>query len=72
MEDFGFTQPKRYAGKIVFSGPLFYKVYKNADFLRIDANVENLLARGYEVRQRMKQIPVGDSLKVTEMKLERK
>ncbi|CAB3244819.1 unnamed protein product [Arctia plantaginis] len=71
MEAFGFTQAERNAANTVFNGSVFYTVYKDADFLRIDANIENLLTRGYEVRQKMKTIPVGDSLVIQGMKLER-
>ncbi|XP_022834948.1 uncharacterized protein LOC111362505 [Spodoptera litura] len=74
MEKFTFKPETKSSGKekpqVTFNGPNFYCVYKDAEFLRSDANIEMLLARGYELRQKLKSIQPGSVLLVDGMNLE--
>lgn len=74
MESFNFLSEQKSTEKktTVFNGPVFYNVYKDAEFLRVDANVEMILARGYLVRQKVNSLPVGHSIVIEGMNLERK
>ncbi|KAF9419853.1 hypothetical protein HW555_003686 [Spodoptera exigua] len=56
MEKFTFTSDSSENRKPqhTFNGSNFYHVYKDAEFLRIDANIEMLLGRGYELRKKLK------------------
>ncbi|OWR43543.1 hypothetical protein KGM_209558 [Danaus plexippus plexippus] len=55
----------------VFSGRIFYNVYKDAEFLRHSENVETILAKGYELRNMLKQVKPGEIVALNGMMLER-
>ncbi|CAG9565923.1 unnamed protein product [Danaus chrysippus] len=55
----------------VFSGRDFYNVYKDAEFLRHSENVEAILAKGYELRNMLKQVKPGELVALNGMMLER-
>lgn len=75
MEKFTFTSEstssKKDKPQHTFNGPNFYHAYKDSEFLRIDTNIETLLERGYELRQKLKSIQDGEMLLVDGMNLER-
>lgn len=56
----------------IFSGKLFYNVYKDAEFLRHSDNIETILAKGYQLRKTLKETMPGELVKVDGMFLERK
>lgn len=74
MEKFTFTSERTSSkkDKPTFNGPNFYHAYKDSEFLRIDTNIDTLLDRGYELRQKLKSIQDGEMLLVDGMNLERK
>ena len=73
MENFEFSsEPKTPPATTTFNGPHFYNVYKDAEFLRIDANVERLLAQGYELRKKLSTVEPGKTIIIEGMNLERK
>ncbi|XP_045450227.1 uncharacterized protein LOC123658985 [Melitaea cinxia] len=55
----------------IFSGKLFYNVYKDAEFLRHSDNIETILAKGYQLRKTLKETKPGELVKVDGMYLER-
>lgn len=71
MENFEFSSEPKTPPATTFNGPQFYDVYKDADFLRIDANVEKLLGRGYELRKKLSTVPAGHTIVLEGMHLER-
>ncbi|XP_049871723.1 uncharacterized protein LOC126370735 [Pectinophora gossypiella] len=54
-----------------FTGSAFYSIYKEAEFLRNSANIETILSRGYQLRQRLKKETPGEVIKVEGMNLEK-
>lgn len=71
MEKFQFTVEHKSPSTTVFNGPVFYNVYKDADFLRVDANIESILSSGYLLRQKVNSVPIGHSILIEGMHLER-
>ncbi|KAI5644561.1 hypothetical protein NE865_03450 [Phthorimaea operculella] len=54
-----------------FTGYAFYSIYKEAEFLRSSENIETILAKGYLLRQSLKEVQDGDSVMVDGMNLEK-
>ncbi|KAJ8714688.1 hypothetical protein PYW07_002913 [Mythimna separata] len=71
MENFEFSSKHDTPRKTTFNGSQFFSVYKDAEFLRIDANVEKLLAQGYELRKKLDTVDAGKTIIVEGMNLER-
>ncbi|KAL0870716.1 hypothetical protein ABMA27_005654 [Loxostege sticticalis] len=69
MKKFEFSDEKKETTK--FTGPTFYAVYKEAEFLRSSENVEKILSRGHELRQSLKTVAPGECVVVDKMWLER-
>lgn len=73
MENFVFSsETKNSPAATTFNGPNFYNVYKDAEFLRIDANVEQILTQGYELRKKLNTVEPGKTIVIEGMNLERK
>ncbi|XP_046966694.1 uncharacterized protein LOC124534740 [Vanessa cardui] len=54
----------------VFSGQVFYAVYKDVDFLRERENIDAVLVKGFELRASLKNIVAGEFLKINGMNLD--
>lgn len=54
----------------VFSGKIFYDVYKDSEFLRHSDNIKTILSKGYELRQSLKEVNPGEIITLKEMHLE--
>ncbi|CAK1580851.1 unnamed protein product [Parnassius mnemosyne] len=54
-----------------FSGHIFYNVYKEAEFLRHSDNIETILAKGYELRQKLKNVLPGQQVMIDGIWLEK-
>ncbi|XP_022129851.2 uncharacterized protein LOC111003571 [Pieris rapae] len=50
-----------------FSGCMFFEIYKNADFLRHNNNVETILSKGYQLRRALKDISPGEKVTMQNM-----
>ncbi|XP_047505775.1 uncharacterized protein LOC125050175 [Pieris napi] len=50
-----------------FSGSMFFEIYKNADFLCHNKNVETILSKGYQLRQALKDISPGEKVTMQDM-----
>ncbi|KAL4717343.1 hypothetical protein ACJJTC_017230 [Scirpophaga incertulas] len=70
MKKFEFSNSKEFQLS-KFTGEAFYRVYQDAEFLRCSENVETILAKGYELRQRLKAIEPGMYIVVDKMIIER-
>ncbi|CAH4021444.1 unnamed protein product [Pieris brassicae] len=46
---------------------MFFKIYKNADFLCHNKNVETILSKGYQLRQALKDISPGEKVTMQDM-----
>nr|XP_026493381.1 uncharacterized protein LOC113398708 [Vanessa tameamea] len=55
----------------IFSGQVFYAVYKNADFLRHSENIDAILVKGFELRASLKDIAPGEVVKIDGMLLDK-
>ncbi|XP_050350333.1 uncharacterized protein LOC126773425 [Nymphalis io] len=69
MHKFQFSS-KRVEPYQIFSGQVFYAVYKNADFLRHSENIDAILVKGFELRSSLKDIAPGKVVKIDGMVLE--
>ncbi|XP_028030193.1 uncharacterized protein LOC114243025 [Bombyx mandarina] len=67
METFKFSNDKKHVTEAVFNGSVFYEVYKYADFLKEKENVAIILAKAYDLRQRLKEVKPGQCIKVQDM-----
>lgn len=72
MEKFEFSPPPRPVATTTFHGPNFYQVYKDAEFLKTNANVERLLGQGYELRKKLSTVEPGKTVVIEGMNLGRK
>ncbi|CAH2049227.1 unnamed protein product, partial [Iphiclides podalirius] len=57
--------------KVVFSGRIFYNVYKDAEFLRYTENIDTVLSKSHELRRKLKDVAPGKILLIDGMRLER-
>lgn len=63
METFKFSKEKP-ASSIPFYGPQFYKIFKDAEFLRETENVVTILSKSHELRINMKNVVPGKLYKM--------
>lgn len=71
MKKFEFSS-KRNEPFPIFSGKVFYDIYKDSEFLRHSENIETILSKGYELRQMLKKVQPGEVVALKGMVLERK
>ncbi|CAH2087589.1 unnamed protein product [Euphydryas editha] len=70
MKKFEFSSDRVVRDQI-FSGQMFYNVYKDAEFLRHSDNIETILAKGYQLRKTLKETKPGQLVAVEGMFLEK-
>ncbi|XP_068622634.1 uncharacterized protein [Battus philenor] len=73
MEKFQFSSTGGTTNRkiVPFSGRVFFGVYKEAEFLRHSDNIETILSKGYELRQKLKNVKPGQYVKIDGIWLEK-
>lgn len=74
MKKFEFSSPNTVTPleKTVFSGRMFYQVYKEAEFLKYNENIETILCKSHELRQKLKGVAPGEHIVINGIWLEKK
>ena len=56
----------------IFSGKMFYDVYKDSEFLRHSDNIKTILSKRHELMQSLRGVKPGEVIAFKEMYLENK